>query len=162
MEAAKHENVMYLSSYNKKLKSKQDTSGNKVFATYNAMQHLEKIMVKNGATIEDIMLFDKDFLEANGIAVPKSFFTKSSTGGRYKTLVSFIDNFIVASDKNLSASKFYEKYCKWCVKTSQTPLGKQDTLSFLRANSMLSKTGTVDGVTVRNVLLKTAIAGEVN
>lgn len=135
-----------------KAKAKSETSGNKTLALSNMMQHLERTMIKANASYSEVMQFERDFLEMNGIAIPDSFMVNAKN-----SVDEFIEEMVVDNDNNISGSTFYFNYLTYCDKFGLKKIGKQDFFSYLRSKGMLAKRGTVEGKTVYNVILKKAI-----
>ena len=144
---------LYLSS--KRYKSNKETSGNKVHACNAIMQHLERTMIKNGSNIVDIMNFEKDFLEANGIVVPNSFFEVNKA--RNDSLIDFINSCLKVSKQNIKGNTFYDAYIYYCHQNIVQPMKKTEVFAYLRAVGLMVSTAAVEGVTYHNVILNRCI-----
>lgn len=64
----------------------------------------------------------------------------------------FLQECIEPSDTALAANKVYIYYVQWCKSSEIPPESKSAFYDELRIKGILSEKGTVDGVTVRNVL----------
>ena len=157
--------VMYISEIRKNVKSKTNTSGNKVRFTVSTMNQLETRMRQNGATLNELMIFEKEFLEANGIVVPESFFTVGPEleEKMFNELENFISNNMERSKENIKGKDFYNAYEEWCIKNNKKHrLGKKDVFAYLRKSGMLSRIGTINGKTYSNVLKGIRLKGGVS
>lgn len=140
-------NKQKLDIVEKKLKAKSETSGNKTFAIYSMMQHLEKTMIKANASFNDVMQFEKDFLEMNGIAVPESFIVKAND-----SVNKFIKEMLIDSENSLLAKSFYSAYVIYCRNNTIKPIGKHDVYNYLKSIGLLVDRATIDGETKNNVI----------
>lgn len=64
----------------------------------------------------------------------------------------FISECLVKSDQNLAAKDVYEKYSQWCNDCGLGIDGRTSFYEELKTKNLLSKTGTVTGKTVKNVM----------
>lgn len=64
----------------------------------------------------------------------------------------FISECLVKSDQNLAAKDVYEKYSQWCNDCGLGIDGRTSFYEELKTKNLLSKTGTVTGKTVKNVI----------
>lgn len=134
-------------------KSKKSVSGQKVRYLSKIAKDLRQQMVINGATAEEITKFQYDFLTQNGVNIPESFLNIKHQASGYEILTKFISENLQVSNENITTKMFYDKYIEYCVNNKFTTLGKQEVFSYLRNNGFMKKTGTVDGVTKRNVII---------
>lgn len=88
------------------------------------------------------------------LTVPKSVITATEDYQRKSDKVqNFIDECLMKTgEQNVSAKSVYEEYEKWCSSNGYGTENKQNFLDELRTKGLLSKTGTVNGQTVKNVL----------
>ena len=125
-----------------KFKAKSETSGNKALAIYSTMQHLEKSMIKANASARDVMRFEKDFLEMNGIAIPDSFMFVAKN-----SVDDFVENMLIDSKDSITGNDFYSAYVVYCKINQLRAIGKHDTFSYLRSKGLLQDRGTINGLT---------------
>ena len=130
-------------------KYKKGYSGNKIQALLSIMRTLEQAMIKNKATLEDIMKFEKDFLEENGISVPLSFFGNQNVN---QNIEDYISEFLMPDDSNIKANDVYRHYLKICKNNNILAVKKHDFYERMRAFGYLYETGTVNGRTFHNVI----------
>jgi hypothetical protein len=153
--STKPTNVLYLANQTNMLKSKKGTSGNKARATLEIMNHLEKQMNKRGVSQDDIMQFEYDFLEQNGIAVPDSFWIKR------KSVFEVADQFwkekTIKADKNISGKDYYCAYKEWCIKQGEPALNKGELFAYLKRKGLMSERGRVNDCSIHNVILQRQI-----
>jgi len=64
----------------------------------------------------------------------------------------FISECLEKSDQNLAAKDVYEKYSQWCNDCGLGVDGRTSFYEELKTKNLLSKTGTVTGKTVKNVI----------
>ena len=64
----------------------------------------------------------------------------------------FISECLVRSERNLAAKDVYEKYSQWCNDCGLGIDGRTSFYEELKTKNLLSKTGTVAGKTVKNVI----------
>ena len=64
----------------------------------------------------------------------------------------FISECLEKSDENLAAKDVYEKYSQWCNDCGLGVDGRTSFYEELKTKNLLSKTGTVTGKTVKNVI----------
>ena len=64
----------------------------------------------------------------------------------------FISECLEKSDQNLAAKDVYEKYAQWCNDCGLGIDGRTSFYEELKTKNLLSKTGTVTGKTVKNVI----------
>lgn len=64
----------------------------------------------------------------------------------------FISECLVRSEHNLAAKDVYEKYSQWCNDCGLGIDGRTSFYEELKTKNLLSKTGTVAGKTVKNVI----------
>ena len=64
----------------------------------------------------------------------------------------FISECLEKSDQNLAAKDVYEKYSQWCNDCGLGVDGRTSFYEELKTKTLLSKTGTVTGKTVKNVI----------
>lgn len=64
----------------------------------------------------------------------------------------FISECLEKSDRNLAAKDVYEKYSQWCNDCGLGIDGRTSFYEELKTKNLLSKTGTVTGKTVKNVI----------
>lgn len=154
---------MELSSVSKKkvYKSKKSISGTKARYISKISRDLRQQMLLNGATKEELTKFQYDFLMQNGINVPESFLNIRETDDEYEVLERFIERKLKTSTGNLSGNSFYQKYVEYCIVNQFKYIGKQEAFAYLRGNGLLKKSGTIDGKTVRNVLIGYCVESEV-
>lgn len=141
-----------------KEKDKAAISGNKVRFTTSTLLYLSKQMRENGASLNDRMIFEREFLEANGIVVPESFFNATCPVAEdrmqaYRELTKFYRVGTAFSEKNICGSVFYNGYLIYCQKNDLKPLSKKECYEYLRAEGILVNSGTIGRVTMRNVIL---------
>jgi len=68
-------------------------------------------------------------------------------------IANFIEECLVRDpEKNVSAKDVYSAFTIWCRENGYGTEGKSNFLDELRAKDLLSKSGTVDGVTQKNVI----------
>lgn len=73
----------------------------------------------------------------------------------------FISECLIKSDQNLAAKDVYEKYSQWCNDCGLGIDGRTSFYEELKTKNLLSKTGTVTGKTVKNVVKGYSFADEV-
>lgn len=139
-------------------KTKKNMSGTKARYISKISRDLRQQMIENGATKEELTRFMYDFLMQNGINVPESFLNIREVDDEYESLGRFIEQKLKESTKNLSGNLFYQKYIEYCIGNQLKYAGKQEVFAYLRGNGLLKNHGTIDGVTVRNVIIHYAIA----
>lgn len=125
-------------------------SGKKCREVYGLMLHLEKMMIYNGATHDEVMIFEADFLKDNGIYVPDSFWTQN----KLKTIDDFVDTQLIESSKHMKALKAYTLYCQYCDDKNIISVSKYTFYNYLRQKKIMANSGTINGKTIRNVLLR--------
>jgi hypothetical protein len=64
------------------------------------------------------------------------------------------------STSNTAGGEAYTRYILWCNENGFTPENKGRFFTALRERGLLAKTGTVDGKTVKNVVLGYQITDE--
>ena len=72
----------------------------------------------------------------------------------------FISECLEKSDENLAAKDVYEKYSQWCNDCGLGVDGRTSFYEELKTKNLLSKTGTVTGKTVKNVIKGYSFAEE--
>lgn len=72
----------------------------------------------------------------------------------------FISECLVKSNQNLAAKDVYEKYSQWCNDCGLGIDGRTSFYEELKTKNLLSKTGTVTGKTVKNVIKGYSFAEE--
>lgn len=72
----------------------------------------------------------------------------------------FISECLEKSDQNLAAKDVYEKYSQWCNDCGLGVDGRTSFYEELKTKNLLSKTGTVTGKTVKNVIKGYSFAEE--
>ena len=72
----------------------------------------------------------------------------------------FISECLVKSEQNLAAKDVYEKYSQWCNDCGLGVDGRTSFYEELKTKNLLSKTGTVTGKTVKNVIKGYSFAEE--
>lgn len=72
----------------------------------------------------------------------------------------FISECLEKSDQNLAAKDVYEKYSQWCNDCGLGIDGRTSFYEELKTKNLLSKTGTVTGKTVKNVIKGYSFAEE--
>lgn len=73
----------------------------------------------------------------------------------------FISECLIKSDQNLAAKDVYEKYSQWCNDCGLGIDGRTSFYEELKTKNLLSKTGTVTGKTVKNVVKGYSFVDEV-
>lgn len=73
----------------------------------------------------------------------------------------FISECLVRSEHNLAAKDVYEKYSQWCNDCGLGIDGRTSFYEELKTKNLLSKTGTVAGKTVKNVIKGYAFVDEI-
>lgn len=98
--------------------------------------------------IEGLQLYRKEGLEpptAVQIATHEYSEDSDKTG-------KFISECLEKSNQNLAAKDVYEKYSQWCNNCGLGVDGRTSFYEELKTKNLLSKTGTVTGKTVKNVI----------
>lgn len=139
-------------------KTKKNMSGTKARYISKISRDLRQQMIENGATKEELTRFQYDFLIRNGINVPERFLNIQESDDEYETLGRFIEQKLKTSIDNLSGNSFYQKYTKYCIDNKFKYIGKQEAFAYLRGKGLLKNSGTVGGVTVRNVIMHYSIS----
>lgn len=134
-------------------KTKKNISGTKARYISKISRDLRQQMIQNGATKEELTRFQYDFLIQNGINVPESFLNIRKNDDEYEILGKFIEKNLKASEENLSGSYFYKKYIEYCINNQFRHIGKQEAFAYLRGKGLMKKSGTINGKTVRNVVI---------
>ena len=150
--------VVYLAETKKLFKNKTGTPGIKTKAVFSIMNHLEGIMRENGGTVEQIMKFEADFLESNGISVPESFWIERSD--YFKSCDEYLENCTESADAILTGTEFYSAYSVWAKENGKKCLGKHECYSYLRNKGLMRNNAFVNGHSKRNVLIGLKIKEE--
>lgn len=97
---------------------------------------------------QQIAVFQSEFLRANNVEVPESFFATN------EDIYDFLDGYLPTLTHNIKGAIGYNAYTKWCVK-NKYPLmfGKHQFYAILKEMGVLRESATIDGVTVRNVIV---------
>lgn len=106
--------------------------------------------------IQGLQLYRKEGLEpptAVQIATHEYSEDSDKTG-------KFISECLEKSDQNLAAKDVYEKYSQWCNDCGLGVDGRTSFYEELKTKNLLSKTGTVTGKTVKNVIKGYSFAEE--
>lgn len=98
--------------------------------------------------IEGLQLYRKEGLEPP-VAVQNATYEYSEDSDK---VGKFISECLVKSDQNLAAKDVYEKYSQWCNDCGLGIDGRTSFYEELKTKNLLSKTGTVTGKTVKNVM----------
>lgn len=98
--------------------------------------------------IEGLQLYRKEGLEPP-VAVQNATYEYSEDSDK---VGKFISECLVKSDQNLAAKDVYEKYSQWCNDCGLGIDGRTSFYEELKTKNLLSKTGTVTGKTVKNVI----------
>lgn len=67
-------------------------------------------------------------------------------------IMSFFDECMEQADKNTAGGDVYKVYGEWCKDNERGVEGRQRFFLNLREHGLMRKSGTVDGITVRNVV----------
>lgn len=65
---------------------------------------------------------------------------------------NFISECLKPSEKNCSAGEVYMRYAKWCEENGYGTESKRNFWDELQAKGLFAKSGTIDGVTVHNIV----------
>ena len=98
--------------------------------------------------IEGLYMYRKEGLEPP-VAVQNATYEYSEDSDK---VGKFISECLVKSDQNLAAKDVYEKYSHWCNDCGLGIDGRTSFYEELKTKNLLSKTGTVTGKTVKNVI----------
>lgn len=133
-------------------KNKAATSGAKVRFALQAVNMFQRQMKARGASLEDRMVFEKEFLEANGLVVPESLFQITKNESSYESLIKFIEERTKLSDETIFGKDFYSAYLIYCSENGFPKVSKQFAFEWLRAKNILVRSGTINGKSYRNVI----------
>lgn len=98
--------------------------------------------------IEGLYMYRKE-----GIEPPEAVRTATHEYGEDSDKTGkFISECLVRSEHNLAAKDVYEKYSQWCNDCGLGIDGRTSFYEELKTKNLLSKTGTVAGKTVKNVI----------
>lgn len=98
--------------------------------------------------IEGLQLYRKE-----GLKPPDAVQNATNEFGEDSDKIGkFISECLVKSEQNLAAKEVYEKYSQWCNDCGLGIDGRTSFYDELKTKNMLSKTGTVTGKTVKNVI----------
>ena len=113
---------------------------------HRMLKQLSDNMIARGASAEEIAIFQSDFCSANELQIPDSFFP--NTMG----IDEFIEECTIESDKNTTAKDLYIRYSDLCK--DNKIMAKQKAVFFfeLKTRGLFANSGTVDGITHRNVV----------
>lgn len=106
--------------------------------------------------IEGLYMYRKEGLEPP-VAVQNATYEYSEDSDK---VGKFISECLVKSDQNLAAKDVYEKYSHWCNDCGLGIDGRTSFYEELKTKNLLSKTGTVTGKTVKNVIKGYSFAEE--
>lgn len=110
------------------------------------LKQLTDNMLERGATSNDVAIFQSDFCNANDIVIPDSFFPDELS------FDDFISEMLVESTINIKAKDVYDSYVEWCKEKGLLCKTKGCFYFELKQRNLCSKTGTISGKTVRNVV----------
>lgn len=88
-------------------------------------------------------------------------FTKIRLEGKQILYGILVSECLIKSDQNLAAKDVYEKYSQWCNDCGLGIDGRTSFYEELKTKNLLSKTGTVTGKTVKNVVKGYSFVDEV-
>lgn len=106
--------------------------------------------------IKGLQLYRKEGLEPP-VAVQNATHEYSEDSDK---VGKFISECLVKSDQNLAAKDVYEKYSHWCNDCGLGVDGRTSFYEELKTKNLLSKTATVTGKTVKNVIKGYSFAEE--
>lgn len=106
--------------------------------------------------IEGLYMYRKEGLEPP-VAVQNATYEYSEDSDK---VGKFISECLVKSDQNLAAKDVYEKYSHWCNDCGLGIDGRTSFYEELKTKNLLSKTATVTGKTVKNVIKGYSFAEE--
>ena len=106
--------------------------------------------------IKGLQLYRKEGLEPP-VAVQNATHEYSEDSDK---VGKFISECLVKSDQNLAAKDVYEKYSRWCTDCGLGVDGRTSFYEELKTKNLLSKTATVTGKTVKNVIKGYSFAEE--
>ena len=106
--------------------------------------------------IEGLYMYRKEGLEPP-VAVQNATHEYSEDSDK---VGKFISECLVKSDQNLAAKDVYEKYSRWCTDCGLGVDGRTSFYEELKTKNLLSKTATVTGKTVKNVIKGYSFAEE--
>ena len=106
--------------------------------------------------IEGLYMYRKEGLEPP-VAVQNATHEYSEDSDK---VGKFISECLVKSDQNLAAKDVYEKYSHWCNDCGLGVDGRTSFYEELKTKNLLSKTATVTGKTVKNVIKGYSFAEE--
>ena len=99
--------------------------------------------------IEGLLLINKD----KTITKPKCIIDDIN---KYKhksdTIKKFIDESLVKSTKHSKIKEIYEVYIKWCLKKDVPIKYKHEFIEYLKNNNLYKASGTINGITERNII----------
>lgn len=99
--------------------------------------------------------------QTNGMNPPQAVIQSTEQYRQnFDKLTNFMSDCLEPSDNNITMNALYRVYKKWANENKIACEGKQAFKQNLIAKNLLSKTGTVDGKTERNVIEKFAIKKE--
>ena len=107
--------------------------------------------------IKGLQLYRKEGLEPP-VAVQNATHEYSEDSDK---VGKFISECLVKSDQNLAAKDVYEKYSHWCNDCGLGVDGRTSFYEELKTKTLLSKTATVTGKTVKNVIKGYSFAEEI-
>lgn len=129
--------------------------GNKYISIYRIMCELTRNMKDRDCTPEQVAIFQNDFMKSNEFFMPETFFPEHTMFDEFLELRTKKDEKSI-----IKAKELYECYCDYCNENTSQARTKGEFFAELRARGMLSITGTMNGITVRNVVKGVTILAE--
>lgn len=132
------------------LRTKDEYETMKIRQSLQIMKELSKTMRDVGRTAEEIGIFQKDFLEKNGIAVPETFIFSGDEGSVNEYFKQF------QQTGRYSLKDMYDGYLDWCSGNSRTPVIKRDFTDLIKdgaiQNVIFMTCARIGGISRRNVI----------